>query len=153
MLIYHQWCLGRDLGPPVINFFSKKKYVSRTSGNVLNGILALSDRQTDPSGTHLGPFSFLGFFFNLGGIIGRPKPSRSTDFCQATQDPKSGPCIHKTHPSLRFFFQNVRKCFKWHFNFIRSSNGAIWSPFWHFYIFFLFNRHNRTSFYPEPSPA
>ena len=72
VLIYHQWSLGRGLEPPMINFFSKKKVCSRTSGNVLNGILTLSDRQTDPSGAHLGPFSFLRLFFYFGGIIGRP---------------------------------------------------------------------------------
>ena len=71
VLMYHQWCLGRDLEPPVINFFSKQKKCSRTSGNVLNGILALSDRQTEPSGAHSGPFSFFAFFY-LIGIIGRP---------------------------------------------------------------------------------
>ena len=54
VLIYHQWSLGADLEPPVINFFSGKHIFSRTSGNVLNGILTLSVRQTDASGAHLG---------------------------------------------------------------------------------------------------
>ena len=65
VLIYHQWSLGADLEPPVINFFSKENIFSRTSGNVLISILALSDRQTEPSGAHLGPFSFFAFFFIL----------------------------------------------------------------------------------------
>ena len=72
MLIHHHWCLGRDLGPSVINFFSKKKVCSRTSGNDLISILALSDRQKDASGVHLSPFSFVPIFFLGGGIIGRP---------------------------------------------------------------------------------
>ena len=71
VLIHHHWCLGADLEPPVINLFSKKPIDSRTSGNVLNGILALSDRQTEPSGTHLSLFQMF-FFCYLGGIIGRP---------------------------------------------------------------------------------
>ena len=58
VLIHHQWCQTRDLEPPVINFLSKKKIVPRKSGNVLISILALSDRQTEPSGVDLGPFSF-----------------------------------------------------------------------------------------------
>jgi hypothetical protein len=33
VLIHHQWCLGRGLGPSVIKFFSKKNIFSRTSGN------------------------------------------------------------------------------------------------------------------------
>ena len=74
MLIHHHWCLGRDLGPSVINFFSKKNILSRTSGNDLISILALSDHRKDPSGAHLGPFSSFtfSFLFNLEGIIGRP---------------------------------------------------------------------------------
>ncbi len=52
--------------------FFKQFFFSRTSGNDLNGILALSDRQTDASGTHLGPFPSFCIFFYLGGIIGRP---------------------------------------------------------------------------------
>ena len=63
VLGHHHWCLGRDLGPSVINFFSKNKVVPRTSGNDLISILALSVRQEDASGTHLGPFSFLHFVF------------------------------------------------------------------------------------------
>ena len=64
MLIHHQWCLGRGLEPPVIKIFSI--FFSRTSGNVLNGILALSDRQTDASGVDLGPFSFVCNFVGGG---------------------------------------------------------------------------------------
>ncbi len=72
VLIYHQWCLGADLEPPVIKIFPEKNIFSRTSGNVLISILALSVRQTDASGTHLGPFSCFYNFFYLGGIIGCP---------------------------------------------------------------------------------
>jgi hypothetical protein len=63
VLIHHPWCLGRDLGPLVINSFRKK---NRTSGNGLISILALSDRQKDASGTHLDPFSyfFVSFFIS-----------------------------------------------------------------------------------------
>ena len=61
-------CLGRDLGPSVINIFSKNHIFSRTSGNGLINILALSDRQIDAS----GPFFRFCILFNLGGIIGRP---------------------------------------------------------------------------------
>ena len=44
--------------------FFEKEYFPRTSGNDLNGILTLSDRQTDASGAHFGPFSlFSNFFF------------------------------------------------------------------------------------------
>ena len=70
VLIYHQWCLGADLEPPVIKIFSI--FFSRTSGNVLISILALSDRQTEPSGVDFGPFSFFAIFFYLIGIIGCP---------------------------------------------------------------------------------
>ena len=66
VLIYHQWCQTRDLEPPVINFLSKKKIVPRTSGNVSITILTLSDRQTEPSGAHFGPFSFFYVFFVFG---------------------------------------------------------------------------------------
>ena len=72
MLMYHQWSVGRHLEPSVIKFFSKKQSFSRTSGNVLNGILALSDRQTDASGVDLGPFSCFFILILLIGIIGRP---------------------------------------------------------------------------------
>ena len=71
MLIHHHWYQRRDLGPSVINFFSKRNICFRTSGNVLKGILALSDSQKDASGTHLCPFSMF-FIFFLIGIIGRP---------------------------------------------------------------------------------
>ena len=66
MLIYHHWCLGRDLEPSVIKFFSEKNIFSRRSGNGLNGILALSDRQTDASGVYLGLFLFFSIFFLCG---------------------------------------------------------------------------------------
>ena len=56
----------------MIKFFSNKEYFSRTSGNVLNGILTLSVRQKDASGIHLGPFSCFATFFYFGGIIGCP---------------------------------------------------------------------------------
>jgi hypothetical protein len=71
VLIYHQWSLGADLEPPVINFFPKKNMFSRTSGNVLISILALSDFQTEPSGAHLGSFSFSYIFF----LFNRHKPA------------------------------------------------------------------------------
>ena len=72
VLGHHHWCLGPHLEPSVINFFFEKDFFSRTSGNDLISILALSDRQEDASGTHLGPFSDLSDFFYFGGIIGRP---------------------------------------------------------------------------------
>ena len=72
LLIYHHWCLERDLELSVINFFSNKNMFSRTSGNGLISILALSDHRKDPSGTHLCPFSYFFIFFYLISIIGRP---------------------------------------------------------------------------------
>ncbi len=48
----------------------------RTSGNNLISIWALSNRQTEPSGVDLCPFSYFRLFFYLRGIAGqamRPK--------------------------------------------------------------------------------
>ena len=52
-------CLGRDLGPSVINIFSVFSFFPRTSGNDIISILALSDHRKDASGTNLCLFWYL----------------------------------------------------------------------------------------------
>ena len=50
--------------------FFEKNMFPRTPGNVLISILALSDRQTEPSGVDLGLFSYFTFFiFTLFFVI------------------------------------------------------------------------------------